>query len=475
MASTERAGALPQKRKPTTERIGAIPRTRKPATGRGGAVSQPPKPSNGSGAASQARALSTEHVGAVWSRTFNVMVDHGEGSCLYDVNGRRFLDFTCGIAVTSTGHAHPKVVKAIQDQAAKLIHGQANIVYHRPMLELIDELQTVMPSPSLDSFFFSNSGAEILEAAVKLSKHATRRSSVIVFSGAFHGRTHLTMAMTSNRTISRVGYQPLVPGVFVAPYPYAYQLGMNEADAVDHCLRELGFLLKSQVTPDEVACIVIEPVLGEGGYVAAPMRFMQELRKLCDRHGICLVADEVQSGNGRTGRFWATEHSGVVPDILVSAKGIASGLPLSMLATRKGLMSKWTPGSHGGTFGGNAIACAAAVATLRAIKDERMMENAVARGDQLQRGLRDLQRKHPAIGDVRGIGLMVATEFTRNGEPDADMAKAVVKAAFERGLMLLVCGTFDNGIRWIPPLVVTKEQIDEALKVFAAALTAARK
>jgi 4-aminobutyrate aminotransferase len=413
---------------------------------------------------------STEHIASVWGRIFNIMVDHGEGTYLYDTNGRRYMDFTCGIGVTNTGHAHPQVVKAIQDQAAKLIHAQANMMYHQPMLELVDELLTIMPASSLDSFFFSNSGAEILEAAVKLAKQVNKRPSVIVFSGSFHGRTHLTMSMTTSKTIYRLGYQPLVPGIFVAPFPYAYQLGLDEANTTDYCIHELKQLLKSQTAPEETACIVIEPVLGEGGYVVPPVAFMQELRKICDQYGIWLVADEVQSGFGRTGKYFAVEHFNVVPDILVSAKGIASGLPLSMLATRKELMNKWTPGSHGGTFGGNIIACAAAVATLRAIKQDKMLDNTVARGDQLVNGLKKLQKDFSSIGDVRGKGLMIATEFSKNGEPDTNTTKAVVKAAFDRGLMLLTCGTYDNVIRWIPPLIVTKEQVDEALTIFAASL-----
>jgi len=418
-----------------------------------------------------------DHISPVWSRLFSpsLIVERGEGPYLYDVDGRRYLDFTCGIGVTNPGHAHPKVVKAIQEQAARLIHGQVNIVYHKPMIDLVEELLTIMPDPSLDSFFFSNSGAEIVEAAVKLAKVATGRPNTIVFAGSFHGRTHLTMAMTTSKTIYRAGFQPLVPGIFVAPYPYAYALHMSDDDASDACIRQLKKMLKSQTAPEETACAIVEPVLGEGGYVVPPARFMRELRALCDEHGILLVADEVQSGFGRTGKFFAIEHFGIRPDILIMAKGIASGLPLSGLATRQDIMARWKPGSHGGTFGGNVVACAAAVATIRAMKEEKMPQNAAARGEQLLAGLRKLQGEFKSIGDVRGIGLMVATEFTaaQRGEPDTDTAKAVVKAAFERNLMLLTCGTYDNIIRWIPPLVVTPEQIDEALTIFAAALDAA--
>ncbi len=411
----------------------------------------------------------TAHLSPVWSRLSNILVDRGEGAYLYDVTGRRYLDFTCGIAVTNTGHCHPKVVAAIQAQAARLLHGQINIVYHQPILDLIGELLTVTPT-GLDSFFFSNSGAEAVEGAVKLAKQATGRPNVIVFSGSFHGRTHLTMAMTTSKTIYRGRYQPLVPGIFVAPYPYVYYYGLDPDRVTDFCMRELKRLLKSQTAPEETACMVVEPVLGEGGYVVPPPRFLAELRHLCDESGILLVADEIQTGFGRTGRFWAVEHSGVAPDVLIMAKGLASGLPLSCVATRQELAVRWQTGSHGGTYGGNAVACAAAAATVRVIKEERLAENAAERGNQLMAGLRALQADFPMIGDVRGLGLMVGVEFTRDGQPDSATCKAVVKACQEEGLLLLTCGTYDNVVRWIPPLVVTQEQIEEGLKVFAAAL-----
>jgi 4-aminobutyrate aminotransferase len=414
---------------------------------------------------------SLQHIAPVWSRSFSVMADHGEGPYLFDTEGKRYLDFTCGIGVTNTGHSHPRVVRAIQEQAAKLIHGQANIVYHKPMLELVDELLTVIPPP-LDSFYFSNSGAEIVEGGVKLAKQVTGRPNVIVFQGSFHGRTHLTMAMTTSKTIYRAGHQPLVPGIFVAPYPYSFYYGWDEQTTLDFCLSELNKLLKGQTAPEETACIVVEPVLGEGGYVVPPMGFLPALRKLCDEHGILLIADEVQSGFGRTGKFFAVEHTLTIPDVLLMAKGIASGLPLSGLAASKELMAKWKPGSHGGTFGGNVVACAAAVATIQAMREEKLLENTSARGVQLMADLRKLQSEFPRIGEVRGLGLMVGVEFGRPGAPDTATAKAVDKAAFERGLMLLTCGTFDNVIRWIPPLVVNEGQIDEALHLFASALDA---
>ena len=410
------------------------------------------------------------HLSPVWSRSWTLNVERGEGAYLFDTDGRRYLDFTCGIGVTSTGHAHPQVVKAIQEQAARLLHGQANIVTHQPMLRLADELLSIVPSP-LDCFFFTNSGAEVIEGAVKLARHATKRQNMIVFQGSFHGRTNATMAMTTSKTIYRAGYQPLTGAVFVAPYPYAYHYGWDEATTVRFCLGELRHLLRSQTAPEETAAVLIEPVLGEGGYVVPPPDFLPALRELCDQHGILLIADEVQSGIGRTGKWFAVEHTGVVPDILVMAKGIASGLPLAGLAARRSLMEKWIPGSHGGTFGGNVVACAAAVATLEVIRQEKMVENAATQGRVLIDGLRELQTARPAIGDVRGIGLMVAAEFTApDGRPWTELAKATMRRAYERDLLLLTCGTYDQAIRFIPPLMVSGAQIAEGLSTFAAAL-----
>lgn len=424
--------------------------------------------------ASPDRSPDLAHIAPVWGRAVpdTLIAERGEGAYLYTVDGRRFLDFTCGIGVTNTGHAHPRVVKAIQEQAAKIIHSQANIAYSLPLLQLTDELLGIVPPP-LTSFYFSNSGAEITEGAVKLAKQATGRPNVIVFSGSFHGRTHLTMSMTTSKTIYRAGYQPLVPGIFVAPYPYAYRYGWDEAETVAHCLKELKQLLKAQTAPSETAAIIIEPVLGEGGYVVPPAAFLHELRELCDHYGILLIADEVQSGFGRTGRWFGIEHFGVTPDIITMAKGIASGLPLSGLAASPELMAKWTPGSHGGTFGGNAVACAAGVATIQVMREEKLVENAERMGQVLRAGLRQLQEEYPEIGDVRGLGLMIATEFTTSKrEPGTERAKATAKAALNEGLLLLTCGSYDNILRWIPPLVVNEAQVKEALGMFERALHA---
>jgi 4-aminobutyrate aminotransferase len=433
--------------------------------------------------------MSKHHLSPVWARAFDIAIDRGEGIYLYDMNGDRYMDFTCGIGVTNTGHAHPRVVKAIQEQAAKIIHGQIGVGVAQSVLDLAGELASVTP-PNIDTFFFSNSGAEAIEASVKLAKQATGRTNVIVFEGSFHGRTHLAMAMTTSKTSYRLKYQPLPSGVFVAPFAHCYHCpvakrAMSDADraalsasnpndggkccgyAPDH----VRWLLKTQTAPEETAAIVVEPVLGEGGYVVPPAGFLQELREMCDEHGILFVLDEVQTGFGRTGKFFALEHFGVEPDILVMAKGLASGMPLSCVAAGRDIMVKWTPGSHGGTYGPNLVSAAAAVETVRVMKDEKLPENSAARGDQLMRGLRQLQREFPIIGDVRGIGCMVATEFVdADGLPDKAMTQKLVKLCADQKLLLLTCGTYENVIRWIPPLVVNEAQIDEALKIFAAAL-----
>ncbi len=409
----------------------------------------------------------------VWTKYTPIVAERAEGCYIYDQDGTAYLDFTCGIGVTNTGHCHPRVVEAIRKQAGLLIHGQVNIVYHKPLLELVEALRTIVP-PSIDGFFFSNSGAEALEGAMKLARQATGRTNIIVFQGSFHGRTVGTMSMTTSKTVYRVGYQPLMPGVFVAPFPYAYRYGWDEEKTSQWCLEELEYLLTTQTAPEETAAILIEGVLGEGGYVVPPASFMQGLRQICDQHGILLIIDEVQSGFGRTGRWFAFEHYGIQPDIMTVAKGLASGMPLSGVFSRMELMKKWMPGTHGGTYGGNAVAAAAAVATIQAMQEEDMLSNARQRGIQLMTGLRHLQEEFPSIGDVRGMGLMVATEFRTPGrKPDKATAKAVVHACQDRKLLLLTCGPWDNTIRWIPPLIVNGEQIDDALGILREALVEA--
>ena len=416
------------------------------------------------------------HMTPAWSRIFNFVAERAEGSYIYTDDGRRLLDFTCGIGVTNTGHCHPKVVEAIREQAGLFLHAQANIVIHKPMLQLVDELRKIVP-PSIDSFFFTNSGAEAVENAVKVARAATGKPNIIVFNGSFHGRTAATMAMTTSKTGYRTGFGPLPSGIFVSPFPYAFQLGMDDEQASTYALEQLNYLLASQTAPKETAAILVESVLGEGGYVVPPASFMKGLRELADKNGIMLICDEVQSGFGRTGKWFAFEHYGIVPDIVTVAKGIASGLPLSGVFTRTEIMKKVDVGSIGGTYGGNAVACAAGVATIRAMKEEKMVENASERGIQLMTGLRKLQEEYPQIGDVRGRGLMIGVEFVAGDRPEKakPMVKDIVHAAEDRDLLLLTCGTYDHVIRWIPPLNVTSGQINDGLKVFADALKAAVK
>ena len=416
-----------------------------------------------------------KHLSPVWTHYTDIIVDHAEGSYLYATDGRKVLDFTCGIGVTNTGHCHPKVVEAIRQQAGLLIHGQVNLVVHKPLLELVSELRTILP-PSLDGFFFSNSGAEAVEGALKLARHATGRANVIVFQGSFHGRTNATMAMTTSKNSYKIGYQPLMAGVYVTPFPYAVRYGWDEEKTSQWCLDELELLLMTQLSPQETAAVFIEPVLGEGGYIVPPKSFMKGLRELTQKHGILLVADEVQSGFGRTGKWFGYQHFDIEPDIMTVAKGIASGMPISGVISRLELMSKWIPGSHGGTYGGNAVAAAAGVATIRAMKEEKIVENAANRGTQLKAGLAHLQEKYPQIADVRGLGLMVGSEFRdTHGKPDKKTTKAVQHECADRNMLLLTAGPWDNTIRWIPPLVVTEAQMNEALNIFESALAAATK
>jgi len=403
----------------------------------------------------------------------SVIADRGEGVYLYDEEDRRYLDFTAGIGVTSTGHCHPRVVAAAQEQLARLIHGQYTTVLHRPLLTLAGRLGEVLPD-GLDSVFFANSGSEAVEAALRLARHATGRANIVVFHGSFHGRTMGAASMTTSGTKFRAGFAPLMGGVAVSPFPTAYRYGWDEQTATEFALRELDYVLATVSAPAETAAFLVEPVLGEGGYVPANTAFMEGLRERADRHGILLVLDEVQTGWGRTGRFWGHEHFGVQPDILITAKGLASGFPLSGIAAPAKLMARAWPGSQGGTYGGNAVACAAAIATLDVIQAENLVENARVVGGILASGLDKVAADNPAVGDVRGLGLMLASEFvTRDGEPDAVAANGAQQQAAQRGLLLLTCGAFGNVVRMIPALIVTEEQVEDALAIWAAAVEAA--
>lgn len=413
------------------------------------------------------------HLSPLLKQATPVLVERGEGVYLYDEEGRRFLDFTAGIGVTSTGHCHPRVVAAAQEQVARLIHGQYTTVMHRPLLTLAERLGEVLPE-GLDSVFFSNSGSEAVEAALRLARHATGRPNIVVFHGSFHGRTVGAASLTTSGTKFRAGFSPLMGGVAVAPFPTAHRYGWDEATATEFALRELDYVLATMSAPAETAAFLVEPVLGEGGYVPANSAFMSGLRERADRHGILLVIDEVQTGWGRTGRFWGHDHFGVTADILITAKGLASGFPLSGIAASAELMAKAWPGSQGGTYGGNAVACAAALATLDVIRDEKLVENARDVGAVLEAGLAKVAAGHDVITDVRGLGLMLACEFrTPDGEPDASTAVRAQQAAAGQGLLLLTCGPFGNVVRMIPPLVVTASQVEDAVRTWAAAVDAA--
>ncbi|HEX5397105.1 MAG TPA: aminotransferase class III-fold pyridoxal phosphate-dependent enzyme, partial [Candidatus Limnocylindria bacterium] len=384
-----------------------------------------------------------DRVPAVWARYTDLVIERGSGSWLETVDGERYLDYTSGIGVVSTGHAHPRVAAAIAEQSARLIHGQQNIVYHQPGLQLHSRLPRYFPGRDDAALFLSNSGAEAVEAAVKLAKAATRRPAVIAFRGGFHGRTHGTMALTSSSVKYRGHYEPLLGGVHFAPYPYPLRYGSSEA-ALQAAIEGIEELFATVVYPDDVAAFLVEPVLGEGGYVVPPDGFLPALREIADRHGILLIADEVQSGFGRTGRFFASEWTDTVPDVVVMAKGIASGMPLSGIMAPRSLMEAFAPGAHGGTFGGNAVACAAAIATLDVIENEGLVANAERQGQRLLSGLRAAAAGHACVAEVRGRGLMVALELAdpETLAPRPDLAKAVLGSAFERHLLLLNCGTY---------------------------------
>jgi 4-aminobutyrate aminotransferase len=412
----------------------------------------------------------------VWARYTDLIVERASGSWIETVDGERYLDYTCGIGVTNTGHAHPRVVAAIAEQAARGIHLQQNIVYHQPGLELHRRLPLRFPNARGGEeygLFLSNSGAEAVEAAVKLAKAATRRPLVIAFRGGFHGRTHGAMALTSSNVKYRAHFEPLMGGVHFVPYPYPLRMG-GDAAALAATLDALDELFASVVAPDDVAAFVVEPVLGEGGYVVPPDGFLPALRELADRHGILLAVDEVQSGYARTGRFFATQWTDTTPDIVIMAKGIASGLPLSGIMAARPLLDQLAPGTHGGTYGGNAVACAAALATLDVIDEERLADRAHRLGGRLLDGLRIRAEGHACVAEVRGRGMMIAIELAEEETltPRPDLAKALLGETMARKLLLLTCGTRGQVVRIIPPLVTTEDELDLAIGIIGDSLEA---
>ncbi len=412
-----------------------------------------------------------------YPRGIPFVMDHGKGTEVWDVDGNRFLDFAAGIAVVSTGHSHPNVVKAIQEQAEKFIHISSDF-YHEQWITLGEKFDEIAPFREAATSFMANSGTEAVETSIKLARYHTGRMNFIGFTGAFHGRTMGAVTFTASKPTYHRGFYPLMNGVVHAPYPNPYrpildrQTGEDYGETVVRYIEEeiLGHILP----PDEVAGILVESIQGEGGYIVPPPGFFPALRDLCDEHGILLIADEVQSGVGRTGKWWAIEHFDVEPDIITIAKGIASGMPLGACLARKSVMT-WPRGSHGNTFGGNPISCAAALATIDLIENE-YLENAKVVGQYTNDALHEIMARHPHIGDVRGLGLMIGVEFVKDRKSkiaDEEFCNKVVNFAFERGLILLSCGK--SVIRIAPPLSISKAEIDEGLAIFEEAILLAEK
>ena len=408
-----------------------------------------------------------------YTRDYPLAVKRGEGAVIQDVDGNLFLDFTSGIAVCATGHCHPRVVEAIQRQAEQLIHMSGTDFFYAPQSNLARKLADVAPGNTPKKVFFTNSGAEAVEAAFKLARHHTGRQHVIAFLGAFHGRTMGALSLTASKPIQRRGFGPLVPGVTHVPYPDPYRRADGSAE--DDCGRAVvefieSRLFTSNLAPDEVAAIVVEPIQGEGGYMVPPPEFHQQLKQLADKHGILYVVDEVQAGMGRTGKMFAIDHWGIEPDILCTAKGLASGMPLGAIVAKADVMD-WPPGAHASTFGGNPVCCAAALETI-ALLEEELIENAAQVGNFLLTRLDKLKQKHTLIGDVRGKGLMIGIELVTDRETKRraiDERNEIVQSCFRKGLLLLGCGK--NSIRFCPPLVITREQAETAVSILDEALS----
>ncbi len=408
------------------------------------------------------------YISPSYTRSYPLVVESGSGATVRDVDGNHFLDFAAGIAVCSTGHSHPEVVRVIREQAERLLHISGTDFYVPNMVELARKLCDLAPGNFLKKVYFGNSGAEAIEAAMKLARYHTRRKNFIAFYSCFHGRTFGALSLTSSKTIQRRNFGPFVPGAFHTPYAYCYRCPLNltypSCDVA--CARFMEkTLFKTVVEPESIAAIVVEPIQGEGGYIVPPKEFFKVITEIAERHGILIIADEVQSGMGRTGLFWASEHFDFVPDILATAKGIASGLPLSAIIARADVMD-WTPGAHASTFGGNPVSCAAALKTIELIENG-LMENARVQGQHLAEGLAELRGRYAVIGDVRGLGLMQAVEIikpraTRDTKNRA-LRDRIIQEAFQRGLLILGCG--ENSLRFCPPLVITREQVECAISI----------
>jgi 4-aminobutyrate aminotransferase len=416
-----------------------------------------------------------EYLSPALAKSTDLVAVSAKGCYMTDVNGKEYLDFVQGIAVNALGHCHPKVVEAICEQTKKLITGSFNLVNYPTTLELAKELAKVTPG-NLDVTFFSNGGAEATDAALKLAKNYTHRPGIIAFRGSFHGRTLAATSVTGSNSKYRKNYEPLLPSVYFTPYPTCYRCPYNttEDKCSMECLQELQRIFDYLITPDNVAAVLMEPVLGEGGYVVPPAKYVKAIRELCTKHGILLIFDEIQSGFGRTGKMFASEHFGVVPDIMTLGKAIAGGLPMSAVASTKEIMDEWHPGQHGTTFGGHPVCAAAGLAVLKTFEEEHILENVNKQGQYLRERLLNLQKKYPVLGDVRGLGLMMAVEFINPADksPNAGALNKVKEYCLAHGMLTLSCGVYGNGFRFATPLNIKKEELDKGLAIFEDALMA---
>jgi 4-aminobutyrate aminotransferase len=415
-----------------------------------------------------------EFLSPSYTRDYPLVAKTGRGALVEDVDGNTFLDFAAGIAVVATGHCHPEVVAAIQKQAAELIHMSGTDFYYPNLVELAEKLGSLVPGKEPKRVYFGNSGAEAIEAAIKLVKYHTKRDMLVAFHGAFHGRTTGALSLTASRSIQRKGFGTLLAGVFHVPFPDTYRgtYGVRPEHASEDCLSYLeNELFRRRVDPEEVAGIFIEPIQGEGGYLPAPPEFLQGLQRICRKYGILLVVDEVQSGMGRTGQWWACEHAGIEPDILCTAKGIASGMPLSAMIARRSVMN-WTPGAHASTFGGNPVCIAASLATIKLLEG-KYIANAARMGNFIMKKTADWRQKHKIVGDIRGRGLMIGIEFVRDQktkEKAPELRNQIVQQAFHKGLLVL--GSGDTTLRLCPPLLVDEEQVEFALRTLDEVISA---
>ncbi len=427
-------------------------------------VVDPPGP-----AAKEVIDLDRRYTSTSYIKEYPLVVQRGEGAVIEDPDGNRYLDFMAGIAVASTGYAHPRVVKAVQDASERFFHICGTDFYYDTMATLSERLAHCAPGNSKKRVFLTNSGTEAVEGAIKLARNSTRRSSLIAFEGAFHGRSYGAMSLTSSKVKQRATFGPMLPGIHHVPYPNAYRLHTGGREVGSFVLDEIQDLFHRHVSPEDVAAIFIEPMLGEGGYVLPPKSFLEGLRALCDEHGILLVFDEIQTGVGRTGHMWAADYYGIEPDVLCTAKGLGSGMPIGAIVAKESVM-KWAAGSHGSTYGGNPVACAAALATLD-IVESQLLANTRDMGKRLMDGLRALQERHECIGDVRGTGLYIGVEFVEDRAtkvPAKDFVVELSQLAFRRGLLLLSCGA--SVIRIAPPLVIDEYDVDKGLEILEACM-----